>query len=147
MSTRIAPSRASPFSDWGQVLWNSASHASRGYPHAHAQDKPCRTAEAEESLTAAAQGDRSPPPLSPNDIDSSHIDSARRVAAKPPSLELFLGFGPRFGLVAGNKGLAIEHLTVVRARLRIPGLGLGRLPGVRIHAPRVMALEKAPAPG
>src|SRR6476660_8641302 len=120
---------------------------SRRFPPAHAQEKPCITAEAKESLTATTQGDRSPPLLSPDDIDSSHIDSARRVAAKPPSLGLFLGFGPRFGLVAGDKGLAIEHLTVVGTWLRIPGLGLGRLPGVRIHAPRVMALEEAPAPG
>src|SRR4029450_12325609 len=66
---------------------------------------------------------------------------------EPPFLRLSLGLSPRFGLFPGDKGLAIEHRTLVFPRLRIPGLGLGRLPGMRIHAVRVTTLEKVPVPG
>src|SRR5215475_15073700 len=65
----------------------------------------------------------------------------------PPFLRLSLGLRPRFGLVPGDKGRAIEHRTLVLPRLRISGLGLGRLPGMGIHAGRVTALEKVPASG
>src|SRR6266508_2427389 len=63
-----------------------------------------------------------------------------------PSKLLLLGSGPAFGLFAGDKGRAIEHVAVVIGRLRIPGLGLGRLPGVRVHALRLLTLEDAPGP-
>src|SRR4029450_4945578 len=66
---------------------------------------------------------------------------------EPPFLRLSLGLRPCFGLFPGDKGLAIEHRTLVLPRLRIPGLGLGRLPSMCIHAVRVTALEKVPAPG
>ena len=63
---------------------------------------------------------------------------------EPQALRLSLGFGPGFGLFAGDKRLTIEHITIVILWLRIPGLGSGRLPGVRIYTVRVMALEEAP---
>src|SRR4029450_12011971 len=66
---------------------------------------------------------------------------------EPPFLRLSLGLRPCFGLFPGDKGLTIEHRTLVLPRLRIPGLRLGRLAGMRIHAVRVTALEKVPAPG
>src|SRR4029450_12507618 len=69
------------------------------------------------------------------------------MLAPAPCLRLSLGLRPRFGLFPGDKGLAIEHRTLVLPRLRIPGLGLGRLPGMGIHAVRVTALEKVLAPG
>ena len=69
------------------------------------------------------------------------------MLAPAPFLRLSVGLRPRFGLFPGDKGLAIEHRTLVLPRLRIPGLGLGRLAGMGIHAVRVTALEKVPAPG
>src|SRR5262245_38222149 len=77
------------------------------------------------------------------------LDSTMRPTwlTAPPFLRLSLGLRPRFGLFPGDKGLAVEHRTLVLPRLRIPGLGLGWLPGMCIHAVRVMALEKVPAPG
>jgi len=66
---------------------------------------------------------------------------------EPPFLGFALGLRPRFSLFPGDKGFAIEHRTLVLPRLHIPGFGLGRLPGMRIHAVRVTALEKVPALG
>src|SRR2546426_7895298 len=71
----------------------------------------------------------------------------RNAARRCPSTPLLiLGFGPGFGLFAGDKGRAIEHVAIVIGRLSIPGLGLGRLAGVGVHLLRVLALEDAPWP-
>src|SRR4029450_9649470 len=89
---------------------------------------------------------RSPPPISTDEEDAPPLACTGPCGSESPSLRLSLGFGPRFRLVAGHKGLTIEHITIILARLRIPRLSLGRLPGVRIHTLRVMALEEAPTP-
>src|SRR5256885_17199710 len=70
----------------------------------------------------------------------------RRACPASHSLLLVLGFGPGFCLVASDEGLAIEHVTIVIGRLRIPGLRLGWLPGVSVHAVRFMTLEDSPWP-
>src|SRR2546423_1336540 len=54
------------------------------------------------------------------------------------------GVRPGFCLGASDEGLSVEHVAIVLGRVRIPGLSLGRLPSVSVHAVRFTALEDSP---